>query len=181
MVSTVEPRKGHAQALDAFEQLWRSDVLSDGKDCAADRAICSEARFVIVGHLGWRVEQLQRRIEQHPELGKRLFWLRNLSDSALAALYGRADLLLMASEGEGFGLPIVEAARHGVPLLLRDLPVFREIAEGHAIWFSSDNELSAALCDALRQARSGTFDRSSTQSMSWQQSADSLAAQLLAR
>ncbi len=40
----------------------------------------------------------------------------------------RARALLMASFGEGYGLPIVEARAVGTPVIAFDIPVFREIA-----------------------------------------------------
>jgi glycosyltransferase involved in cell wall biosynthesis len=87
----------------------------------------------------------------------------------------------MASEGEGFGLPIVEAARHGVALLLRDLPVFHELAEGYAIWFESDKGLVKALVEAFERIAAGTAPRSKDMPvLSWEESAAHLAHQLLA-
>jgi glycosyltransferase involved in cell wall biosynthesis len=130
MVGTIEPRKGHLQALSAFEQLWR-----DG----------SEAMLVIVGKEGWTglpdnerrtIPQLMNRLRHHPELGKRLFWLSGISDEYLERLYAGADCLLAPSEGEGFGLPLIEAAQCGLPILARDLPVSREVAREHACYFS---------------------------------------------
>ena len=123
MVGTVEPRKGYAQALAAFEELWRqgrSELL------------------VIVGKPGWGTETLQDKLQTHPEKGKRLFWLSGISDEYLLLLYKSARGLLMASEGEGFGLPLVEANRHGVHVLARDLPVFREVMGDAATYFSDD-------------------------------------------
>jgi glycosyltransferase involved in cell wall biosynthesis len=132
MVGTVEVRKGYAQALAAFERLW-----SLGRDL----------RLAIVGREGWKVDGLVRRLRAHPEAGSRLLWLENASDDDVAKLYRAADGLLMASEGEGFGLPIIEAAQYGVPVLARDLPVFREIAGDGAAYFSGDSadELAARL------------------------------------
>ena len=54
----------------------------------------------------------------------------------MSALYRRAAALLMASEGEGFGLPIVEAAHAGLPVIARDIPVFREICGEGALLFA---------------------------------------------
>ncbi len=51
----------------------------------------------------------------------------------------------MASKGEGFGLPLIEAAYFNKPLLVRDIPVFREIAGDTANYFSG------AGCNSLRQ------------------------------
>ncbi len=151
MVGTVEPRKGHAQALDAFEQLW-----AQGED----------VRLVIVGHEGWKglpdgsrrtIPAIVKRLRNHPELGKRLFWLQGISDEYLDRVYAAGACLLFASEGEGFGLPLIEAARHGVPLLARDLPVFREVAGSHAHYFqgAAGAGLAAAVRDWLRLNESG--------------------------
>ncbi len=115
MVGTLEPRKAHAEVLDAFEGLW-----AEGEGCA----------LVIVGKPGWMVGQLLERIRAHPESGRRLMWLSQAGDSTLAALYAGCKGLVMASYGEGYGLPVVEALRHGKPVLARDLPIFREVSRG---------------------------------------------------
>ncbi|MGH8189682.1 MAG: glycosyltransferase [Steroidobacteraceae bacterium] len=129
MVGRIEPRKGHAQVLSAFELLWRAG-------CAAN--------LVIVGNVGWRVDELVQRMRCHRENGKRLFWLEGVSDEALCRLYKLADGVLSASEGEGYGLPLVEAARYGKPILARDIPVYREIAQDHASFFRGSDAQSLA-------------------------------------
>jgi glycosyltransferase involved in cell wall biosynthesis len=50
-------------------------------------------------------------------------------------LYDAACALLAASLGEGFGLPIIEAASHNLPIIARDIPVFCEVAGDHAFYF----------------------------------------------
>jgi glycosyltransferase involved in cell wall biosynthesis len=51
----------------------------------------------------------------------------------------------MASQGEGFGLPIVEGAKRGLPMIVRDIPVFREVAGPFATYFSGLEGLDLAL------------------------------------
>ena len=122
MVGTVEPRKGHSEALDAMEQVWRTGA---------------DVGLVIVGRGGWHTEALQARLRNHPEAGRRLRWLPAVDDAQVSALYRRSAALLMASEGEGFGLPIVEAAHAGLPVIARDIPVFREICGDSAVFFEA--------------------------------------------
>lgn len=124
MVGTIEPRKGHALVLDAFEQYW----ASGGK-----------ARLVLIGKSGWNTRLLELRLRNHPENGKRLSVHTNVSDTQLRGAYASAHALIMASYLEGFGLPVVEAGRLGCPVILSDLPVFREVAAGaaQADFFSS--------------------------------------------
>jgi glycosyltransferase involved in cell wall biosynthesis len=159
-VGTVEPRKGHAQALAAFEQLWSEGV---------------EVELVIVGKQGWKVEKLVERMRDHPEAGKRLHWFARASDADLNALYGGCAALLAVSLDEGFGLPLIEAAKHGQPILARDIPVFHEIAGDHATYFSgtSGRDLADALRRWMRCQSAGTVPTTADMPwLTWEQSAD---------
>ncbi|MEP6791199.1 MAG: glycosyltransferase, partial [Ramlibacter sp.] len=98
---------------------------------------------------GWMVESLQQQLRAHPQRGQRLFWLERASDAMLEALYAGCTALLAASQGEGFGLPLIEAAQKGLPLIARDLPVFREVAGEHAHYF--DGFAAQDLAGAIRQ------------------------------
>jgi len=120
MVGTVEPRKGHSQTLSAFEQLWAKEI---------------NINLVIVGKQGWMVEALVERLNHHPELGKRLIWLDGISDEYLNKVYAACTCLIAASEGEGFGLPLIEAAQKKLPIIARDITVFREVAGEHTFYF----------------------------------------------
>lgn len=124
MTGTLEPRKGQSHVLDAFDLLW-----AQGQDVS----------LVIVGKKGWRIDEFAERLVKHPEMGTRLFWLDGISDEYLIQVYAKATCLIAASWGEGFGLPLIEAAHHGIPIIARDLPVFREVAGDHAFYFNSQN------------------------------------------
>lgn len=165
MSGTLEPRKGYRQALAAFERLWAGN---------------EDVGLVIVGKQGWMMDDLARHIRTHPYLGGKLHWLESLHDVELRRFYGMSSCLLMASEGEGFGLPIVEAARAGLPILARDLPVFREIAGAHASYFSglTEDALTQALRAWLRAwAQDAAPSSNGIQTLDW----DGSVRQLLTR
>lgn len=163
MVGTIEPRKGHAQALAAFDLLWSQKT---------------EVNLVIVGKEGWMVDALVKQLQRHPQAGKKLFWLPGVSDEMLMKLYDAASALLAASIGEGFGLPLIEAAQHGLPIIARDLPVFREVSGEHAFYFSGNHpdDLARALQQWLQLFTQGQAPASL--GMPWLSWNDS-AAQLL--
>lgn len=125
VVGTIEPRKGHAYLLPAFDLLWREKSYED-------------VALVFVGRVGWQTEELQARIRAHPEAGRRFFWFDNASDEFLGHLYALAQGVIIPSLAEGFGLPLVEALGHGVPVLARDLPVFRAMKLARVTYFSQD-------------------------------------------
>jgi glycosyltransferase involved in cell wall biosynthesis len=137
MVGTIEPRKGHDFVLDAFESLWRK-----GQDL----------RLCIAGAVGWMVGDTVRRIREHPQFDKKLFFVERFTDAEINVCYAAATGLIAASRAEGFGLPIVEAALHQVPVLASDIPVFREVGGDGAIYFSLHDceDLAAKIIDLAR-------------------------------
>lgn len=156
-VGTLEPRKGYSVALSAFERLWDAGV---------------DARYVIVGRRGWHSRALERRICQHPEFGRRLIWLDDAGDADLRHLYEHADGLIAASFAEGFGLPLVEAAHHGLRVIASDIPVFREIAGDGACFFDLLDAESLALC--IRDTLARRHAPRSPGAWTWRQSTEQL-------
>jgi alpha-1,2-rhamnosyltransferase len=134
MVSTLEPRKKYDETLKQFERIWQTR---------------DDINLIIVGKVGWNVKELETIIKNHPRRMTNLFFLIDLSDAELNYLYKNCDLFLFSSDVEGFGLGIVEAARFGTPLLLHDIPVFREIAGEHATYFDAFEELPKIIFDNI--------------------------------
>jgi glycosyltransferase involved in cell wall biosynthesis len=159
MVGTLEPRKGHAFVLEAFEQLW-----AEGVDIA----------LVVVGRQGWMSDALAARLRSHDHAGTRLIWLQQASDEYLEQIYDSARALVAASEAEGFGLPLVEAARRGLPVIARDIPVFREVSSAFASYFDGDRV--GSLVEALRQAATNSVVKipDVSAALSWQDTTDRL-------
>jgi glycosyltransferase involved in cell wall biosynthesis len=176
MVGTIEPRKGYAEALAAFERLWtRPEIF--GLDDSAMPAL------VIVGRAGWSTEALQARLKGDSRQGTLLHWVESASDELLDTLYPQAAGLLFTSLGEGFGLPIIEAARHARPILARDLPVLRESAPIWARFFSSDEpaDLAMAILEWLRDSQASAALLPANDLPTWAASAEDLRQILVPR
>lgn len=116
MVGTLEPRKGHLDVVTAFSKLWQ------------DKKIDNE--LVLAGKAGWNIEALKDLIVHHPLYNKKLFWLEQVNDNDLLWLYEHCSGVVVASHGEGYGLPLIEAISHNKPTLVRNLEVFEEVADG---------------------------------------------------
>jgi len=162
-VGTLEPRKGHRQILYAFNNLWASGL---------------ELNLVFIGKAGWNIQELSEEILENPEYQKRLFWLNGVSDQFLEEVYKKSDCLIAASEGEGFGLPLIEAAQHNKPIIVRNIPVFHEVAGDHAFYFDGlkPEDLSQAIHQWLKLEEKGEEPRTKGMSwLTWSQSAVELA------
>lgn len=118
-VGTLEPRKNLPALLAAWPLLL--ERMGD------------PPLLVLCGGYGWKSDTLRPMVEAAQQEG----WLRHygyLADGEVAALYRDADLVVMPSLYEGFGLPLVEAMSLGVPLLCSDIPVLREVAAEAALY-----------------------------------------------
>jgi glycosyltransferase involved in cell wall biosynthesis len=167
MVGTLEPRKGHAQVLDAFEHYWQG---------------CGDANLLIVGKPGWKTEKLQSRLISHPEFEKRMFWLSDVSDEFLEKIYIASYGLILASESEGFGLPLIEAMRYGKPVFARDLPVYRELEMRLSYMPRNQNniiQLSTILSDWIKHAEVSDSDINAVHLQTWEISAQFLLSYLV--
>lgn len=134
MVGTLEPRKGHADIVAAFSELWRQG---------------SDHRLVLVGRMGWQIDALRDAIRNHPEHGDKLMWFDDVEDLELEQIYQACEGVIIASHAEGFGLPLIEALGHLKPVLARDLPIFRIHEERGVRYFPAFGD-AAALGTSIR-------------------------------
>jgi glycosyltransferase involved in cell wall biosynthesis len=115
-------------------------------------------------------------------LGRRLHFIERPTDSELRDCYIFSTALLFASAGEGFGLPIVEAAHFGTPIIASDIPISREIAGQHATYFplGPPDEIAAMLETWLHEAAAGKVPKSSgMHCLTWDESARQLLEVIL--
>ena len=156
MVGTIEPRKGYDQALSAFEHIWQNDEQAP-------------ILLVIVGKPGWKTVDLQSKLSSHKELNRRLFWFKDASDQLVEQLYKIAKGVLIASFGEGFGLPLAEAQFYGKPVLVRDLPVFRELSSTNTRYFTGADArlLAYSIQNWMKDATGINIDVDTTNLSDW--------------
>jgi glycosyltransferase involved in cell wall biosynthesis len=112
-VGTPEPRKNLPRLLQGY--------------AAACQAQADFPPLVIAGGHGWGGENLAALIARL-QLAGRVHLLGPVSDTTLATLYSHALCLVMPSLYEGFGLPIVEALRYGLPVVTSATASMPEVA-----------------------------------------------------
>lgn len=115
MTGTIEPRKNHRLVLDVWQALG-----------------AAAPKLVLVGNDGWDHEHVQRLLTRSPTLRSRVRRVSRLARPALRRLVANARAVLAPSFAEGYGLPVIEAASLGTPVIASDIPVFREVAGGFA-------------------------------------------------
>jgi mannosylglucosylglycerate synthase len=77
-----------------------------------------------------------------------------VDERTISEMYRMADLVLLPSESEGFGLPVLEAGLARAPLVCADIPVLREVADDGAWTFPAGSDGSAVAAAAERALES---------------------------
>jgi glycosyltransferase involved in cell wall biosynthesis len=132
-VGTLEPRKGVAPLIAAFDRV-------------AGRH--TEALLVLAGQMGWGLEETERALAAalHRD---RIVQTGYLSDDAVPALLRQATVVAYPALEEGFGLPALEALACGAPLVTTEGTAMAEMAQGAAqLVRPGDTEMLAAALDA---------------------------------
>ena len=94
-----------------------------------------------------------------------------LSDLEVAQLYWWADALLLPSEQEGFGLPLLEAALARLPVFCSDIPVLREVGGPNAHYFhpeSDPREIASLIVNVLNRPGPSAHRRRVLATYSWE-------------
>ncbi|MEM9582325.1 MAG: glycosyltransferase [Pseudomonadota bacterium] len=120
-LGTIEPRKNHAFLLDIWEEL-------DGELASGDIP-----DLYIIGQRGWVHEDVITRLD-HLKAHPRIHEENAMGDAALWPLVMGAHGLLFPSYAEGFGLPSLEAAALGVPVICGDLAIHRELLGDYPVY-----------------------------------------------
>jgi len=177
MVGTIEPRKAYPEVIAAFDKLW---------DLGLD------VNLVIVGKEGWKdlpteerrnIPQTIAQIRNHPRLNLNFFWIEDASDEFLVKMYDLSTCLVAASYGEGFGLPLIEAAKRGKPIIARDVLIFREVADKFAYFFENRgaDAIATAIQDWLELFQKNLHPKSDEMPwFTWRASAQQLGDTLIA-
>ena len=123
--------KGFDLLIEAFHlfsqhnQEWKLDIVGEGEEETLYRSLITKYH-------------LEDRVFIHP-------FTNNIQD-----YYSQAQVYVLSSRWEGFGLVLVEAMAHGLPVVSSDLPTSKEIMGSFGLYFKSEdvNDLAQRLEDA---------------------------------
>lgn len=157
-VGSFLPRKNFESLIDAFL------VLS--------KTIHKNYKLVIAGAL---TEELKKKIAFYRQ--KNIYLLDYVSRETIINLFTYAKLFIFPSIDEGFGLPVLEAQTYGVPVIISDIPVFKEIAADSALYFKPKSiediaeNISRCLFDQQIQDELSKRGYENIRRFSWEKSA----------
>jgi glycosyltransferase involved in cell wall biosynthesis len=127
ILGTIEPRKNHALLLSIWQGFEKTVEPSQ------------IPILHIVGKRGWKNSGVFSKLDNDPLIGKTVFEHNNLSDLAMREMLAQSWGLLFPSHAEGFGLPLIEAAALGIPIICGENDIYREILGDYPLYLNVDN------------------------------------------
>jgi len=124
LLSTVEPRKGHKELIDAAKQAWVKGT---------------KFNLLFVGQLGWISESFKTEFQDFLEIeASRAIWRNSVKDAELEELMNVSNILVSPSLDEGYGLPLAEALQRGLPVLANGIDTYQELFGGYAVFYGQE-------------------------------------------
>ena len=112
-VGTIQPRKNIVRLAEAFARVKETQQFAD-------------LRLVICGGKGWMYDEIFAELDRNPYKSD-IILTGSVDDDVLVSLYKNAELFIMPSLYEGFGLPVLEAMSYGLPVIASDNSSLSEI------------------------------------------------------
>lgn len=146
--------EGYVLAVGHFETRKNYLRLIEAIALLRDRG--NACPLLIIGNDSREKKLVEECIEAN-NLGNTVKVLSGLTNQEVRNAYQLCGLFVFPSLYEGFGIPILEAMAAGRPMILSELPVFREITENKGIYFPPDNV--GAIADAIEFGLSSSDER----------------------
>ncbi|WP_305856211.1 glycosyltransferase family 4 protein [Balneatrix alpica] len=167
-LGTLEPRKNLSMLLDAFSLL--------------PIEIRRSFPLLLIGGMGWKNAELVKRLAAFEEVGE-VRRLGYIPDEDLPFVLGAAKLLVYPSIYEGFGMPVLEAMKSGVPVITSKAQALLEVG-GEAILSAENKEemahhISSLLNNSALYSTHQSLSLKQARRFSWNQSADVLRHALM--
>ncbi len=137
-VSTLQPRKNLVRLIEALVKIEET----------------TKVKLVVVGRKGWKYEEILAAPKKYGVEDKVIF-LDFVDDHDLTELYKEAELFVMPSLYEGFGLPVLEAMKNGCPVAMSNISSLPEAGGVAAAYFDpkSVEDMATVITDVLKDKK----------------------------
>jgi len=165
-IGAIHPRKNLVNLLKAFSLFKKRQK--------------SSMKLLLAGRLAWKNDAFAALLKTYKYRDDVVLLPYIEDETELAQLVGAAYALVYPSHFEGFGVPVAEAMRAGVPVLTSANSAMQEISEGAALYFDPTDVMDMAAQLMLmykdETLRAALIEKGSevVKKYTWQQTSDAL-------
>lgn len=136
-VGTLQPRKNIIRLIEAYSKINTTNE--------------PQYKLVIIGRKGWKYQEILEAPNKYG-VEDSVKFLEEVTDEELPIFYKSAELFVLPSLYEGFGLPILEAMKYGCPVATSNVSSLPEAGGDAAIYFNPENvnEISDVLRKVIK-------------------------------
>src|SRR3990167_7427 len=131
-IGTLQPRKNIERLIEAFHKLVRNSKFE-----------IRNYKLIIVGRRGWLYDSILEKVKKI-NIEDKVTFTGYVSDSDLPALVSGADVYVLPSLWEGFGIPVIEAQACGTPAVVSNTSSLPEVVGNSAFLVDPENVNSIA-------------------------------------
>lgn len=157
-VGTLQPRKNITRLIEAYSTLD------------------TDAQLIVVGKKGWQYEEILSAPEKY-NVANKVKFLQSVTDEELPLFYKHAEVFVLPSLYEGFGLPVLEAMRYSCPVITSDVSSLPEAGGDAALYVDPKSttdiaeKLKKVLTDKTLRSKMIEKGKEQVEKFSWEKSA----------
>jgi len=102
-----------------------------------------DMQLVLIGNAGYGYDEVKYILEEY-NLASSVIMPGWIPEFDMPAIFSAATAFVFPTLHEGFGIPVIQAMACGVPTLISDIPVLREIAADAALFFDPRSRVDLA-------------------------------------
>ncbi|MDH5596961.1 MAG: glycosyltransferase family 4 protein [Candidatus Peregrinibacteria bacterium] len=160
-IGRIEHKKNSDNLIKAFQEFSKTNP---------------KVKLVLAGKLGHGGEEILSQTKAAEN--KNILITGYVSEEEKSALLNHATAFIFPSRFEGFGLPLLEAMHHKLPIIASDIPTSKEIMGGQAHYFEVDDskglvaQMEAVMSKAAKQDVHLNVYGDSLKEYSWKKCSD---------
>lgn len=125
-VGTLQPRKNVTRLIEAFAKLSKSEKIP------------TNVGLVLVGKKGWMYDEILSAPEKFG-VSRKVHFVDFVTNEDLMLLYQHAEVFVLPSLYEGFGLPVLEAMKYDCPVITSNVSSLPEVGGDAALYVDPES------------------------------------------